>query len=107
MVKLIVRTASTDAPNGRTVAATYAPDGQSIVYVWESAPGAPREVIRRSLSNGAEVVVASGVPGSAASPNGVGISWAADGPLVVSAGDIDPAVLRIPAADVPQPELQR
>ncbi len=105
VMKLIVRTASTDAPNGRTVAATYAPDGQSIVYVWESAPGAPREVIRRDLGNGAEVVVASGVPSSAASPNGVGISWVAGGPLVIASGDTDLAVLRIPAADVPQPEL--
>ncbi|MGH2548960.1 MAG: hypothetical protein ACRDHN_06190, partial [Thermomicrobiales bacterium] len=106
VVKLIVRTASNDAPNGRTVAATYSPDGNSIVYVWESAPGAPREVIRRSLQNGSEVVVASGVPPSAASPNGVGISWAAGGPLVISTGDDEPAVLRIPAADIPQPEIQ-
>jgi Tol biopolymer transport system component len=106
VVKLIVRTASNDAPNGRTVAATYSPDGNSIVYVWESAPGAPREVIRRSLQNGSEVVIASGVPSSAASPNGIGISWVAGGPLVVSAGDDEPAVLRIAAADIPQPEIQ-
>lgn len=106
VVKLIVRAASNNAPNGRTVAATYSPDGNSIVYVWESAPGAPREVIRRSLQNGSEIVVASGVPPSAASPNGIGVSWAAGGPLIVSAGDDEPAVLRIPAADIPEPQIE-
>jgi sugar lactone lactonase YvrE len=104
-VTLIVREGSRDALNGRTVAAAYAPDGNSIVYLWESTPGAPRELIRRSLANGSEVVVASGIPASAASPNGVGISWEAGGPLVVSAGETDPAVLRIPANDVPDPQI--
>lgn len=106
VVTLIVRTGSTDALNGRAVAATYAPDGGSIVYLWESAPGAPRELIRRSLLNGSEVVIASGIPASAASPNGVGVSWADGGPLIVSAGDTDPAVLRIPAADIPDPQIE-
>lgn len=106
VVTLLVRTASTDALNGRAVAAAYSPDGGSIVYLWESAPGAPRELIRRSLLNGSEVVVASGIPASAASPNGVGIFWAAGGPLVVAAGDTDPAVIRIPAAEVPDPQIE-
>jgi hypothetical protein len=106
IVTLIVREGSRDALNGRTVAAAYAPDGNSIVYLWESAPGAPRELIRRSLTNGSEVIVASGIPASAASPNGVGISWEAGGPLIVSAGDTDPAVLRIPGNDVPNPQIE-
>jgi hypothetical protein len=102
-MRLIVRSGTDNAPSGRTVAAAYAPDGLSIVYVWESEPGAPRDVIRRSLVHGGEVVLASGVPASAASVDGEGISWAAGGPLVVSAGNGEPAVLRIRESDVPEP----
>ncbi len=102
-MRLIVRSGTDDAPSGRTVAATYAPDGQSIVYVWESESGGPRDVIRRSLVDGAEVVIASGVPASAASTDGAGVSWAPGGPLVVSAGNGEPAVLRIRDGDVPEP----
>ena len=101
-MRLIVRSGG-DTGSGRTVAATFAPDGQSIVYVWEPAPGEPREVVRRSVVNGSEVVIASGVPASAASTDGAGVFWTDGGPLVISAGDGRPAVIRIRPEDVPQP----
>ena len=101
VVKLIVRGGSDEVGSGRTVAATYSPDGQSIVYVWEPSLGAPREVVRRSLLNGIETVIATGVPPSAVSQDGAGVWWVGDGPLVIAAGNGEPAVIRIPAKDVP------
>jgi Tol biopolymer transport system component len=102
VLKLIVRSGADEVGSGRTVAATYSPDGQSIVYVWEPSLGAQREVVRRSLLNGAEVVIATGVPPSAVSQDGAGVWWSGNGPLVVAAGNGEPAVLRIPASDVPE-----
>lgn len=101
VVKLIVRSGADEVGSGRTVAATYSPDGQSIVYVWEPSLGAPREVVRRSLLNGIETVIATGVPPSAVSQDGAGVWWVGDGPLVVAAGNGEPAVIRVPAKDVP------
>jgi dipeptidyl aminopeptidase/acylaminoacyl peptidase len=102
-IRLIVRGGGA-TESGRTVAATFAPDGQSIIYVWEPEPGAAREVVRRSLIHGGEVVIASGVPASAASTDGAGVFWSDGGPLVISAGDGRPAVIRIRPDQVPQPE---
>ncbi len=102
VLKLIVRSGADEVGSGRTVAATYSPDGQSIVYVWEPSLGAQREVVRRSLLNGMEVVIATGVPPSAVSQDGAGVWWSGSGPLVVAAGNGEPAVLRIPASDVPE-----
>lgn len=102
-IRLLVRTGG-DTGSGRAVAATFSPDGQSIIYMWEPEPGASREVVRRSLVNGSEVVIASGVPASAASTDGAGVFWTGGGPLVISAGDGRPAVIRIRPGDVPQPE---
>jgi Tol biopolymer transport system component len=101
-IRLLVRSGGGSTESGRAVAATFAPDGQSIIYVWESAPGEPREVIRRSLVHGGEVVIASGVPASAASTDGAGVFWEDGGPLVISAGDGRPAVIRIRPRDVPE-----
>ena len=57
--------------------------------------------MRRSLLNGMEVVIATGVPPSAVSQDGAGVWWSGMA-LVVAAGNGEPAVLRIPASEVPE-----
>jgi hypothetical protein len=93
---------------GRAIAAAFSPargpDGTTVVYLWEPAPGERRAIIHRSLTFGSEIELAIGVPAALDITGGDVVVWSNGGPLVVAIRGDEPAVIRVaPEQILPPP----
>ena len=101
-MQVIARDGATLYSDGLTVAAGFAPDGRSLVYLWQPPDGQGRQIVHRSLTNGRESDIALNVP-AAIDTGGETIVWTAGGPLVVTIRGEERAVIRISAEQIPPP----